>query len=279
MKKIITMAYLAAMALGATMTFSSCSNDNNDEPNAGKGGAAEIKVNPLNVFTGGLPKSAGFMTIQTNDKGQVSVIQAEDEKITFEYIESITHATNSPNMIMTVEDSEEKLVCNLFLNKNGFVTHCDGTTYYKGKPKVGEDTPNHETWDFTYNNDGQLLTMFRSDDNEKTSITYKNGDIVSISREWVGETGKDLDKVYYTSPSVSSPIPNKGCIMFYDSMLNIDMDEMEYAYYAGVLGKATQNLPVRLVSDENSTKFSWKLNSSGYPVSLMDVKETWSFSW
>lgn len=275
MKKIITMAYLSAAVLGATMTFSSCSNDNND--NNGNDTPNTV-VNPKTVFTGGLPKSVAGMTIQTNDKGQVSAIQAEDEKITFEYIEPTTRAANSPNVIMTVENSEEKLVCNLFLNKNGFVTHCDGTTYYKYKSKDG-DAPTHETWDFTYNKDGQLLTMFRSDDNEKTNITYENGDIVSISNEWTGETEKDLYKVYYTSPSVSSPIPNKGCLMFYDSMLHVDMDEMEYAYYAGVLGKATKNLPVRIDNGNHIENFPWKLNSAGYPISLTDGKETWFFVW
>lgn len=267
------MAYLTAAVLGATTTLSSCSNDNddNDTPSA--------SVNPKTVFTGGLPKSVAGMTIQTNDKGQVSAIQAEDETVTFEYIEPTTRATNSPNVIMTVENSEEKLVCNLFLNKNGFVTHSDGTTYYKYKSKDG-DAPTHETWDFTYNKDGQLLTMFRSDDNEKTNITYENGDIVSISREWTGETEKDLYKIYYTSPSVSSPIPNKGCLMFYDSMLHVDMDEMEYAYYAGLLGKATKNLPVKLVTDDNHTEnFTWTLNSNGYPNSVECADDTYSFSW
>lgn len=51
MKKIITMAYLSAVVLGATMTFTSCGS-NNDEP---KGEVVETgtKVNPLKVFTGG----------------------------------------------------------------------------------------------------------------------------------------------------------------------------------------------------------------------------------
>ena len=75
MKKIITMAFLSAAVLGATMTFTSCGS-NNDEP---KGEVVETgtEVNPLKVFTGGLPKSIAGMAIQTNEKGQVIAIMRQ----------------------------------------------------------------------------------------------------------------------------------------------------------------------------------------------------------
>ena len=62
-----------------------------------------------------------------------------------------------------------------------------------------------------------------------------------------------------------------------------NMDEMDYAYYAGLLGKATKNLPVKLVNNENDTyndNFTWTLNSNGYPISLEDARSiTSSFDW
>ena len=60
------MAYLSAAVLGATTTFTSCGSNNDDS----KGEVVETgtKVNPLKVFTGGLPKSIAGMTIQTNEK-------------------------------------------------------------------------------------------------------------------------------------------------------------------------------------------------------------------
>ena len=278
MKKIITMAYLSAMVLGLTMAFSSCSNDANDNNNT-----PNTAVNPKTVFTGGLPKSAVGMTIRTNEKGQVATLQRSYEKATFEYIEPTTYATNSFNVIMTVENSEEETVstCFLFLNKNGFVTHSDVTTIYKP-----DDKRSHQTWDFTYNNDGQLLTMSTSSDNdddvgEKTNIIYNNGDIFAISRERKNGREKETCRAYYTSPSVSSPIPNKGCIMVYGRIImDISVDVMEYAYYAGLLGKANKNLPVRVVDYDNDTyDITWTLNSAGYPISLNDGHRTYSFEW
>ena len=55
------MAYLSAAVLGATMTFTSCGS-NNDEPK-GEVDETGTGVNPLRVFTGGMPVSFGDATI------------------------------------------------------------------------------------------------------------------------------------------------------------------------------------------------------------------------
>ena len=266
MKKILTMAYLAAAVLGATMTLSSCSNDNEDD---GTFGAA---VNPKTVFTGGLPKSVAGMTIQTNDKGQVISIKDRKNIVTFQYSVAGTRTgASTPNVIMTIGQGKKKQVCNLFLNKDGFVKHCDETGY-------DVDGEEYLTGDFTYKNDGQLLTMQRSDGgNEKTIIKYQGGNIVEVS----DVDGEEAEwKVYYTSQTVSTPIENKGCIMLFRDTFGIGMGEMQFAYYAGLLGKATKNLPVAL-EEVGAPKmlFSWTLNSAGYPISFKGNEDTFSFSW
>lgn len=79
MKKILTTAYLSAMVLGATMTFTSCSNNNDDNDTAG------AVANPKTVFTGGLPRSVAGMTIRTNEKGQVISMKNGEDIVTFQY--------------------------------------------------------------------------------------------------------------------------------------------------------------------------------------------------
>lgn len=262
MKKSIRLV-LFVITLGCSALIS-CGNDNKtiepDKP------TTPTEVNPLNVFTGGVPLSYGKYNILKNVKGQVSAIQANngDEKITFEYMESTSNNANTPNVVMTLESKEEKLILYLFLNKEGFVKHCDETEYHR------DDLSQKETWDFTYNNKGQLLTMFRSEGNERTTIEYEAGNIVSTTEKAVNGTRNKTHKVYYTSQSVPSPIVNKGCIMLFDTTLGIDMDEMQYAYFAGLLGKATKHLPVRLVDNEGEEEsFAWHLNASGYPTSMV----------
>lgn len=273
MKKIITMAYLSAAVLGATMTFTSCGS-NNDEP---KGEVVETGtgVNPLRVFTGGMPVSFGDATILKNIKGQVSTIQSDNEIVTFEYKDMSTHASEAqPQVVMTIKHKKSMLtyVCNLYLGKDGFVKHCDET-----KKDEGSDYQK-ETWDFTYNNDGQLLTMLRGRRNKKTTIKYQDGNIVETTTTKAGYSNSY--KIFYTSESALSPIVNKGCLMLFDYTLGIDMDEMQYAYYAGLLGKATKNLPVKLVDNENRIdNFTWTLNSNGYPISLRAFPDDYSFEW
>lgn len=258
-----TRLVLFVITLGCSALIS-CGNDNKtiepDKP------TTPTEVNPLNVFTGGVPLSYGEYNILKNVKGQVSAIQANngDEKITFEYMESTSNNANTPNVVMTLESKEEKLILYLFLNKEGFVKHCDETEYHR------DDLSQKETWDFTYNNNGQLLTMFRSEGNERTTIKYEPGNIVSTTEKAVNGTRNKTHKVYYTSQSVPSPIVNKGCIMLFDTTLGIDMDEMQYAYFAGLLGKATKHLPVRLIDNEGQEEtFAWHLNASGYPTSMV----------
>lgn len=280
MKKIITMAYLSAAVLGATMTFTSCGS-NNDEPK-GEVDETGTKLNPLRVFTGGMPVSFTGATILKNIKGQVSAIQTDDEVVTFEYKDMSTHASEAqPQVVMTIEDKEATLtyVCNLYLGKDGFVKHCDETKTYK------RSGTRKETWDFTYNNDGQLLTMLRSEGgNKKTTIKYQDGNIVeTTTTSAVYSNNKHSYKIFYTSESALSPIVNKGCLMLFDYTLGIDMDEMQYAYYAGLLGKATKNLPVKLVDNDNENRidnFTWTLNSNGYPISFKrDLTVAYSFAW
>lgn len=115
---------------------------------------------------------------------------------------------------------------------------------------------------------------------KKTTIKYQDGNIVETTTTKAGYSNSY--KIFYTSESVLSPIVNKGCLMLFDYTLGIDMDEMEYAYYAGLLGKATKNLPVKLVANENRIdNFTWTLNSNGYPISSKRNLEfaSYSFEW
>lgn len=273
MKKILTITCLTTMILSATTTFSSCSSDNNDTPNV----QPSTAINPKNVFTGGLPKTAAEMSIQTNEKGQVVSLKSEEGIVTFKYNEATTRGTAPAyDVIMTVGDGKEKLVCNLYLNKDGFVSRCEEEEY-------NLEGMERKLWDFTYNSDGQLLTMLRIEGGkETTTIKYQDGDIVETKTVSASEPEESsLYKVYYTSNTISTPIINKGCIMLFDETLGIDMDEMRYAYYAGLLGKATKHLPVRLVSEkyQDTSLFEWTLNAAGYPTLFSAGVEKYPFTW
>lgn len=270
------------MAIVGCMGFVSCSDDDKDEPNGVENGT-EV-VNPSNVFTAGVPKQVGSMSVTTDLKGLVTAMTNTEDgvKITFTY-PSMSRA-ESYDVIMTVDDDGDKTVFNLLLNDMGFAKYC----------KQIESDGDVEEWWFEYNSDGQLIKMKRSEGgNEVTEITYENGNISKVKMR----SEDDGDGGDYVIGYGLSIIENKGCIMLFDETFGIDMDEMEYAYFAALLGKATKNLPVsnaytRYDPNEGPYKrdktFTWSMNSNNLPIMLTTLTtdewgteepETFEFKW
>lgn len=267
MKKIFNSMWVLALVLTTSMVFTACS-EKNDDPNE-EVEQGKVVVDPENVFVNGLPKSIGDYTIDKNSKDQVVFIynQKEKEYITFEYKNKNLGATEEPNVVMSVEDKDNKMVYNLFLNKYGYVRYCDAIEY---------NTSNNiytAKIDFEYNKDRQLTKIIETVGGYKTtsSITYKNGDAIETS-EVSQKEGKETAhcKIYYTSDKVTSPIENKGCIMDFADGLGLDNEDLAFIYYAGMLGKPTKHLPIFSIDLENNkTTFSWALNSKGFPTSFI----------
>lgn len=257
--KFLKMSAIAMMAIVSCMGFASCSDDDKDEPNGGENGT-EVVVNPSNVFTAGIPKQVGGMSVTTDIKGLVTTMNdAEDGvKITFSYL-SVSRA-ESYDVVMMVEEDGDKNVFNLLLNDMGFTKYC----------KQIESDGNVEEWWFEYNADSQLIKMTRSEgDNEVHEIVYENGNIVSVKEIHTDHEGDNDWVISYGS----TLIENKGCVMLFDETFGIDMDEMKYAYFAGLLGKATKNLPIEKVDlmDGDKSTYTWTLNTEGLPIKLTSV--------
>lgn len=272
---------LAAVACGAG--FVSCSDDDDDNNVPGGGNNPGVVVNPSNVFTAGLPSKVGALNIIKGADGRVvSMNDSEDGiRITFAY-PGIGRA-DSYDVVMQVEDDEDRHVFNLLLNDAGFTKYC----------RQIESDGDIEEWWFEYNSDSRLTKMKRTEGgNEVTDITYTDGNVTAVKvRSEEDNCGGDY-KIGYGS----SAIENKGCIMLFDDTFGIDMDEMEYAYFAGLLGKATRQLPVsndyvRFDPEEDTYSwnktFSWTLNARNMPIKLTTVstdewgseEETFDFAW
>ena len=299
---------MAASMLGIAfcLGFTACSDDD-ENGNGNDGDNTTTVVNPEKVFTGGLPKSVSGMSISQNEEGLVtSITTDEGEKAVFEYF-PVTRAEASINSarITVTDENGDVTELNLQLNSDGYVKYCKSIDH-AGTPDADEFT-----WEMEYDTEGHLIEMRRSEsDGELTKITYKDGDVVATSTQsFLDDGGKDINgdgkidnqdirpdtKIYYTTDEITIPIENKGCLMMFDELLDVDMDEMIYAYYGGMLGTATKHLPLRMhapyAHDSQGFYFSdydfkWTLNSNGYPTELI-VKShgegTWedrySFAW
>lgn len=290
---------LAASMLSAALClgFTACSDDDENENGEG-GGSTVTVVKPSEVFKGGLPKSAAGMSITQNKEGLVTSIIGEDgEEAVFEYFfaETKADATKDRAKITVTDDEGDVTELNLQLNSNGYVEYCNSIDH------AGTSDASEFTWEMKYDADGHLIEMRRSEGSgELTKITYKDGDAVKTSTSYMGGGDMNGDGVLdgndewedgaiidYTTGEIATPIDNKGCLMMFDELLDVDMDEMIYAYYGGMLGKATKHLPLAMRdADDTSVELSnykWALNSDGYPTQLLikdeGDEEKYTFTW
>ena len=275
MKKTFTIALLTAAVIGATSFFSSCSNKNDDDLIV-DGWPDPVTIDLSRVFTNGMPKEADSMTIQTDDRGLVTGIQTKDETVSFKYNNIKTRAMVIPNVFMKVERNGDTTIYRMYLNNNGFVREC---------MKEQKENTKEEKWWFTYNDNEQLINIIHSaDDYKEFTLTYKDSNISEIeTKTIVSQTTtrkKDTCKVAYTSTATPTPIVNNGNIMLFNTTFGIDIGAMKYAYYAGLLGKATKNLPVQLINKNgNKNNFTWTVNSNGFPTAMTSGSHQYKFVW
>lgn len=277
-----------SFAMVCCIGFTACSDD--DDNKNDEGNPIITIVHPEKVFKNGLPKSVLGMTITQNKEGLVTKITTQDgEKAVFEYGCSSTRSEQKVNQarIIVTDKGGDVTQLNLLLNHDGFVKACHSIDH-AGTPEA--DT---FTWEMKYDEDGHLIEMKRSEsDGELTKITYKNGDVVATSTQsFLDFGGEDINgdgkidnldvrpdtEIQYTSDEITTPIENKGCLMMFDELLDVDMDEMIYAYYGGMLGIATKHLPLkqRVPNSFDADGFhfieytcDWTLNSQQYPIQL-----------
>lgn len=259
----------AVMAVPLCLGLVACGDDDDsgDEPGGGSSANPVENVNPDKVFTSGVPGQVGDMKISTGADGLVSKIDGEYTVATFEYLGK-SRAENNFDVLITVTDKQypdEIEYLRLRLNRNGFVEYCHET--------YGDPSDSPDEWWFGYNADGRMNYMKRSEGGEVTDIIYNNaGDIVKVT-----EKDEEGDVDTYTVSYGSQLIDNKGGIMLFDDCFGIDLDEMKYAYYAGMLGKSTAHLPYQLVYEYEEGKdvdtFSWTL-ANGLPTKLLTKFES-----
>ena len=268
MKKLSNFVWLLAIALTATITFTSCGKDKDDPVDKNK-----VKVNPAKVFVNGMPKVMDGYVFTRDFKGRLSSMYNKKEKglVTFDYNNNTLGTTDVPNVVMTVTDDDSKTVYKLLLNEAGYVKYCDEYEYEKN------EIAKSKTWNLEYNSDNRLVKAVQSESGFQTTytLTYKNGDATESSTVSQKE-GKVTNhyQIFYTSSKVTSPIVNKGCIMFFGGGLGVELDDLEYAYYAGMLGKATKHLPIyNLDTNNDKISFEWTINKGGFPTKVVVNKE------
>jgi len=259
MRKLFQLALMVTLTVGTTM-MASCSKDNSDEPEQKMVNGTD--VNPRNVFPLGLPKKISENVLTLNEKGQLVQFAEpnDDERITFEYKDVALGSTQAPQVILTETDEPDKHVYELYLNRDGFVTHAK-ETHYRNDHIAGK-----ATWDLAYNADNQLKDAKCSTDKKHIVLEYQNGNVVKTTTTTAGKPTEVTTITYATAST--RPIENKTGVMLFGATLDADLDYIEAAYYAGLLGKPSKNLPLQSEKSGNKATSKWTLDSNGNPTAL-----------
>lgn len=248
--------------------FVSCSDDN-DEPNQ-----TPQLVNPSNVFTGKMPSEFNGSKLTLNSDGLVTKIQtAEGKVITFEYgIESRAENADN-NVVMTVEDDGDQTFYSMTIGSNGFVSKA----YVKYK-EAGEHEYEEGVWTLSYDNSGHLTKAYHDytdeygEDDYTVTIQWNDNNIVKTYKD----SGWDAYIYQYTNSKYTKAIENKGAIFMFEDIYPIEIYDLEWVYYAGMLGKGPKDLAVSATEkdeDESYTvNFIWTLDDNGYPT-VFDVED------
>ena len=259
MRKLFQLALMVTLTVGTTM-MASCSKDNSDEPEQKMVNGTDI--NPRNVFPLGLPKKISEIVLTLNEKGQLVQFSQpkSNDRATFEYKDVALGSTQAPQVILTETDEPDKYVYELYLNQDGFVTHAK-ETHYSNDHIAGK-----ATWDFAYNADNQLKDVKCSADKKHIVLEYQNGNVVKTTTTTVGKPTEVTTITYATAST--RPIENKTGVMLFATTLDADFDNLEVAYYAGLLGKPSKNLPLQSEKSGNKATSKWTLDSNGNPTAL-----------
>ena len=259
MKKLFQLALMVTLTVGTTM-MASCSKDNSDEPEQKMVNGTD--VNPRNVFPLGLPKKISEIVLTLNEKGQLVQFSEpnSNDRATFEYKDVALGSTQAPQVILTETDEPDKHVYELYLNQDGFVTHAK-ETHYSNDHIIGK-----ATWDFAYNADNQLKDVKCSADKKHIVLEYQNGNVVKTTTTTTGKP-TEVTTITYATASIR-PIENKTGVMLFATTLDADFDNLEVAYYAGLLGKPSKNLPLQSEKSGDKATFKWTLDGNGNPTVL-----------
>ena len=258
MRKLFQLALMVTLTAGIAM-MTSCSKDNSDEPEQKMVNGTDI--NPRNVFPLGLPKKISENVLTLNEKGQLVRFAEPNSKdrATFEYKDVALGSTQAPQVILTETDESDKHVYELYLNQNGFVTHAKETHYR-------DHIVGKATWDFAYNADNQLKDVKCSTDKKHIVLEYQNGNVVKTTTTAAGKPTEVTTITYATAST--RPIENKTGVMLFAATLDADFDNLEAAYYAGLLGKPSKNLPLQSEKSGDKATFKWTLDGNGNPTAL-----------
>ncbi len=246
---------ISAMILATIfLSFTACSNDD-DSINGGNGQSGKRVAKIVNEYDDFIRTE-----IFSYSNGKLSHYTAKyDNKTGYENNQTITYSGNTVVLKGLFDGSD--CVQTYTLNNSGLATSCK---------IVNKNSGSEKDYIFQYS-DGYLIGMsfaYSSKDYNSSEIyifNYSNGNMTKLTHKDNYET-RTYSFTYYNDL-------NKGNIM--NEFMSDDLFAHRAAFYAGILGKATKNLP----KSNGQYDVVYYLDNDGYVKTATDVEYKYTYTY
>lgn len=256
--KTLRLIGMALLAMVLSVSFTACSDDEQN----GNGGTAgnEMKVSTFTWDDGSWDELA------YDKQGRISNLEEYDE--TGELVSNVVIDYNENNIRMAVtypsSGRVETSICTLNSEK---LIEKTVLTY-------NEDIYDSETVRYTYDANGQLISIYNTDSGEEHHLTWENGNLV---KDEYSSHEEKAEMVYHYTSIPSS----KGYFVFFDDMMidifsNYDLNILANE---GCFGKVPQNLlsvgTFRSFTWESTDKWelTYELGENGYVSKISGIED------
>lgn len=252
MKKTLIMGAAALFLL----THAAC--DDSKAPNITVNGDNNTAlVNPLNTLAA-LPTAVDGMTTTYDAQGRLVLLSGLYTKdgctMTFSY-----PAGNTLSVGITDNDNgrdRDSAEVEVLVDEFGRAVLARCQEY------EGSRRSDYYEWTFSYDADGYLTQARRYvDDPETYTLSYRDGDLVSV----VCKDGNERETTSLSAVSAEYPsgITNTAGVELF-SLWNVDLDELQYLWYAGLLGKAPRLLTLSATERRETHTALYEMNADGF---------------
>lgn len=208
-----------------------------------------------NVFTGKLFKIVDDDRF-VYENGFLTQIIKSYETITFRYNYLTNPGAGLPDVQVMDGDEVEYEV---ELNAQGFAERVHGMAY-------------GDVSTFTYDADGHITAIDDGREGRLYKMEWQDGNLVRVSytHKSDGRPGDDNRYEYGEQDNTNN-------LMFYYKTFGIDLDEIQDLYYAGLLGKATAQLPASEISLDGGSNHTFTWTAGSFATDEIHEEATFTF--
>lgn len=264
----------ALLAIILSVSFSACSNDNENVPeDDNNSSTTALKPSKWEWNDG------SYLKLSYDQQKRLQEVEEYTESGYLEETTTIEYNENTIVMTSSFPDQENyKTVDVCSLNSEGLIVKTVSKNVYQNKEEE------RSTEKYAYDKNKQLISVQNTTNNTEVLITWENGNLIAADRN----APKDKYNTTYKYTTIPS---SKGFFLFYDDILIdifYEVHNMSLLANCGYFGKVPQNLLESITmtydsGDSYTWGLSYQLGKDGYVTKIsetgdddnLSVKLTW----